>query len=91
MNSHVFLILKAKLVQLYEYFLNTQTIQFLIFTYFSDDIFSIINTSFLYIYIFYIYIYIYLYIYFLYIFFKKQSILFFMNKLIITQQEMSVN
>jgi len=41
--SHVFLILEA-ISRLYEYFLSIQTIQFLIFAYFSDDIFSIINT-----------------------------------------------
>jgi len=41
-TSYVFLILEAKFLD--EYFLSIQIIQFLIFAFFSDDIFSIINT-----------------------------------------------
>jgi len=49
-------------------FLSIQTIQFLIFAYFSDDIFSVINTHL-----------------FNIILRNLQSILFFMDKLLITR------
>ena len=66
-DLHGFLILEA-ISRLYEYFLSIQTIQFLIFAYFSDDIFCIINTHL-----------------FSIILRNIQSILFFMNKLLIIQ------